>query len=239
LESFAIRITAWRASLILVLIVSLLTACAQGRSLRPAPGQEGVAHDAGSAVATAAGIRLVVRTGAWDGNPSDGPDDVCGKLIEYPHPLVGPSARHDHHQGQRDDCQQLARARAHLHRTASPHRRSTAGELLRIWAVNDDSTRGLSSRQRTTRARTELRGPLAELADLSARVPCRWRKSRPTVFCLLPPAHAAGTIRGAVHSVSMHVSPTGIRVRAHRTPRAIARAKCWPPPRTHLFVYAT
>ncbi len=31
------------------------------------------------------------------------------------------------------------------------------------------------------------------------------------MLCLFPPAHAAGTIRGAVHSISMHVSPTGIQ----------------------------
>ena len=54
-----------------MLIVALSAACAFRGPLRPAPGQEEVPHERSSAVATAAGVRLVVRTGAWSGNPPD------------------------------------------------------------------------------------------------------------------------------------------------------------------------
>lgn len=60
---------AWRANIALMSIAALLTACTWRGLLRPAPSQEGIPHEAGSAVATAAGIRLVVRTGGWNGNP--------------------------------------------------------------------------------------------------------------------------------------------------------------------------
>ena len=59
------------AHLFPVALMLLLAACAQPGFLRPAPAQPGMPHEANSAVASTAGIRLVAVTDAWHGNPAN------------------------------------------------------------------------------------------------------------------------------------------------------------------------
>lgn len=48
-----------------------LAGCASHGGLRPAPGQQRAPDDPGSAVAMADGVRMIVSTHAWDGDPPD------------------------------------------------------------------------------------------------------------------------------------------------------------------------